>query len=98
MSEIYYYNRKLKYRDLRKKLIDETGGVCYWCGCKVVERERKGNENFKPDQATIDHTIDRYSRKRGQIVKKVLCCYKCNQERSAEAVKRNGGKPNKHNG
>lgn len=56
---------------------------CYWCGIKVKDsniQQFKGKAD--EDEATIDHMESRYFRKKGDITRKVLSCYKCNFGRS----------------
>ena len=71
------------HKEILKYLIKRFG-VCYHCGVTVVYRERVKGYKQRGNDATIDHLISRYSRKKGQKVPKVLACYECNQKRGNE--------------
>ena len=53
---------------------------CFWCGIPV--KEYKIPNSINDDQATIDHVVSRFYRKKGDNVLKVLACYRCNQARA----------------
>lgn len=56
---------------------------CYWCGILVKDYNYKQLSTKPPDdEATIDHLFSRYFRKRGEAVRKLLSCYKCNSKRA----------------
>lgn len=63
----------------------EKYGVCYWCDRKVFYYgPRQPGVTYPDDEATIDHIISRFHRKKGDVVPKVLACAKCNTRRSVE--------------
>jgi hypothetical protein len=61
--------------------------VCYWCGVECRNHEHKDGVSPPDDAATIDHLVSRFHRKRGEIVPKVLACYKCNNRRCREELR-----------
>lgn len=69
------------YRELRLLML-EKHNTCYWCHRPVFDYPYVEGVETKPDMATIDHLIQRPTRKKGQIVGKVIACYKCNIKRS----------------
>lgn len=68
-------------RTLKLALIKEFG-VCFWCGIKVKDLVPFPGTKEPPDMATIDHTVSKYFREKGERVLKVLACYPCNQTRA----------------
>lgn len=83
-------NEATKYRDgitrgrhrrLKLALIAEFG-VCFYCDDPVFDIQPKDGETAPPNQATLDHTVSRFFREKGEEVLKVLCCNRCNQQRS----------------
>jgi hypothetical protein len=76
------------YRKQKLRLYAEDPR-CYWCGIETIltNISRLGSK-VNPRMATVDHTISRFDPRRwvkGEG-KKVLACFKCNQERSAKEV------------
>ena len=79
------------YREHRRKLWIERGGLCHWCGIKTV-LPWLGSANLKRQPkrlATLDHLLSRWetlrcSRPRS-VEGTVLSCLKCNQARAVEA-------------
>ena len=74
------------YRALKHELMKEFGH-CFWCGIIVKDY---GNIHFHsppPDSATIDHLESRFTREKGKMVDKVLCCDFCNQKRAQKENK-----------
>lgn len=69
------------YRPLKLELLKEKP-YCYWCGIKVIDYIPKDGERTPDNTATIDHLISRFWRNKGKVVKKVLCCNKCNNLRA----------------
>jgi hypothetical protein len=64
---------------------------CHWCGIRlrIVERQHGGKQ--ADDEATVDHIRSRLDTRRhepvrpGQSeVRRVLSCYKCNQQRNVD--------------
>lgn len=80
-------NRKYAYkrsnREFKLALL-AAFKTCYWCGIECKDHPHEDGTNAKPDLATIDHTVSRFYRKKGEQVLKVLACYACNQRRSKE--------------
>jgi hypothetical protein len=75
---VYYGKRGLK---LKLLAIDPH---CHWCGKEVKDyaTPRRIGEPYRKDEATIDHLISRFHRKKGETVGKVLACGPCNTRRS----------------
>lgn len=73
-------------RDNRKFKLELLAAfkTCYWCGVECKDYPHKDFEQQEPDSATIDHTISRFYRQKGESVLKVLACYACNQRRAKE--------------
>lgn len=75
-----------KYRAQRKRLWHEQDGRCFWCGVLTVLPPETGPKRFIPQNntATTDHLDSRLSPERGKHAgepRRVMACYKCNQER-----------------
>ena len=63
---------------------------CHWCGKEVKDYGDLTGKQYPHDLATLDHLVSRFFRKKGDVVKKVLACWKCNEERSLkEQLERN---------
>lgn len=75
-----------KYRAQRKRLWQEQDRRCFWCGTLTVLPPDGAPKRFIPqdDTATTDHLDSRLSPERGKHpgeLRRVMACYKCNQER-----------------
>lgn len=75
--------RKLRRQRLRLWLADPH---CYWCGVRTFLPTREGKSPKAPNEATIDHLRPRHHPERlvparGGEVRRVLSCWKCNNER-----------------
>jgi hypothetical protein len=77
------YKKCRSYRKFKLHLVKDIGR-CFWCKKKVVDYVPPIGESQKHDTATIDHTVSRFVRKKGDVVLKVLACYYCNQKRARE--------------
>jgi len=74
-------------RELKLLLLKEFG-TCFWCGKPVKDYGSTSEVRYNPpDMATIDHLESRFFRPKGKKVPKVLCCRKCNQQRSEKENK-----------
>lgn len=79
-----------KHRDLKAAFL-KLDPHCYWCRREVRDYgPRVPQTKSHKDEATIDHLVSRFFRKKGEIVEKVLACYQCNQMRSREENKIHG--------
>lgn len=75
-----YRKLKLRYLEIFRR--------CYWCKRLCKDYPLIAPHSKLPDDAaTIDHVISRYKRKKGDHVRKVLACNKCNQDRSEKETK-----------
>lgn len=86
LKDIYERTRykKSPRRALKLALLEEFK-VCFHCGIPVKDCGRTEDGCRPPaDEATVDHLVSRFYRKKGDIVLKVLSCNKCNQERTKE--------------
>jgi hypothetical protein len=73
-------------RETKLKLFAEDS-KCYYCRCEMALTEPNA-KSLPPNAATIEHRISRYNpsrwrKKRPNEKRRVLACYKCNQDRSA---------------
>ena len=71
----------------------QQGGRCYWCGVRMVSIAYDSKGAHPPENAcTLDHLDDRLGGQRRQRhdgrPRTVAACWKCNNLRGAEAVKR----------
>ena len=82
------------YKQLKLLLLKEIG-VCFWCKITVKDYPYEDGVPDKPDMATVDHIQSRFERKKGEVVEKVLACYKCNQRRAKEDERKYKSKPSK---
>ena len=82
-------------RKTKLKLYKENP-YCHWCGCLTTLtniKHIKGQPN--PTMATVDHVLSKFDVRRwvehkpGEI-RKVLACFKCNNQRSADEQARLG--------
>jgi hypothetical protein len=69
----------------RRKRLWEADPRCYWCGIVTVLIEKSGGSHL-PNEATIDHLRPRHHPGRlepieHQEIRRVLSCFKCNNER-----------------
>ena len=72
------------YRKLKLALI-VNDPRCYYCRKEVKDYGRLPDGMSNPkDMATIDHTVSRFFRKKGERVVKVLCCFSCNHKNHAK--------------
>lgn len=62
-------------------LITRQGNKCYYCACEMNQ------VNASPQQATLEHLIDKWSSPKHQKIEKasnlVAACYQCNNSRGA---------------
>jgi hypothetical protein len=78
-----------RFKRQRRKMF-EKHPFCYWCGCQLQLIERSGGK-CPANAATIDHIYSRLHPNRTTIchneTRRVLACYKCNNNRSREETK-----------
>jgi hypothetical protein len=80
---------RMSNKTLKLKLHKEHP-FCYYCGCLTTLTHIKNipsGESLPPNSATIEHLISRFEptrwkQKKNGTRRKVLACYKCNQQRS----------------
>ncbi len=77
-------------RILKLKLFKENN-LCHWCKKPMVlTNQSKGR--LPENACTIDHVISRYSiyrwlKKKRNVKRRVLACFKCNHERSVQETR-----------
>lgn len=76
-------------RERRARLFKKQRGLCYYCGVRMVQVDRRGQQmkagTRDPRECTLEHLIDRNDPFRGRIKGKlVAACHKCNHTRGAE--------------
>lgn len=87
--------RSISRKDLRALLYAKNPN-CHWCGVLTdnspeTHRNRKKNEKFPDNSATIEHLFDRFHpedryRPTGHKYK-VIACWKCNHDRAVKQLK-----------
>ena len=79
--------KKLQRVRQKKKLYEDQGGLCYWCGHKMLWKWEYCKHATPPrNLATWEHLDSRLSIERGQHPGEkriVLACKECNEDRAA---------------
>ncbi len=83
----------IRNKEKRRRAFQRQGGVCHWCGCEMVLRDRNGGGHHLANEATLEHLDDRYSQHRGTHngeIRVVAACFFCN---TARAKRRDAERP-----
>jgi len=75
-----------------RRLLFDRDPHCHWCGVETIWREGPADHR-EPRRATLDHLDHKFSPYRGNqprgMRRRVLACWKCNNERGASDVAAN---------